>query len=147
MTCGLDVDPMNPGSRQDQAHEIEAARSSRVNTRDLRELEGDGFKRYFRLECLGLRNRTPSPVAFSSMNSMPFASSAARIFLTVSPRPPNSPSANSSRATVGSEIPECRAKSDWDHPTSARAALTCRIVVNLEIRIDRISIDTTTRSI
>jgi hypothetical protein len=43
------------------------------------------------------------------------ASSAARIFLTVSPRPPNSPSADSSRATVGSEIPECTAKNNG-HP-------------------------------
>ena len=93
---------------------------------------GIALKRYFRRERRGLRNRTPSPVPFSSMNSMPLASSAARILLTVSPRPPNSPSVDSSLAIVGSEMPECRARSDWDHPSSARAALTCRIVVNLE---------------
>jgi hypothetical protein len=39
-------------------------------------------------------------------------SSAARIFFTVSPRPPNCPSADSSRAIVGSEIPDCLARSD-----------------------------------
>ena len=30
-----------------------------------------GLKRYFRFECRGLRNRTPSPVPFGSKNSMP----------------------------------------------------------------------------
>jgi len=50
------------------------------------------------------------------MNSMPLASSAARIFLSVSFRPPDSPSTDSSRAIVGSEMPECRARSDWDQP-------------------------------
>jgi hypothetical protein len=64
------------------------------------------LKRYFRRERRGLRNRTPSPVPFSSMNSIPLASSAARIFLTVSPRPPNSPSVDSSLAAVGCEMPE-----------------------------------------
>ena len=67
---------------------------------------GVGLQRYFRFECLGLRNRTPSPVPFSSMNSMPLASNAARIFLTVSPLPPNSPSVDSSLAVVGPEMPE-----------------------------------------
>jgi hypothetical protein len=75
------------------------------------------------------------------MNSIPLVSSAACIFLTVSPRPPNWPSADSNRAIVGSEMPECRARSDWDHPSNARAALICRIVVNLGFQIDRISID------
>ena len=82
-----------------------------------------------------LRSRTPGPPPFLSMNTMPLASSAARIFLTVSPRPPNSPSADSSRAIVGSEMPECRAKSDWDQPSRARAALTWRIVINLALRL------------
>ncbi len=36
-----------------------------------------------------------------------------------------------SRAIVGSEIPEWCAKSYWDQPRSARAALTCRMVINL----------------
>jgi len=71
-------------------------------------------------------NLMPSPVSFSSMNSMPLTSSAARIFLTVSPRPPNSPSVDSSLAIVGSEMPECRARSDWDHPSSALSSLLRR---------------------
>jgi hypothetical protein len=79
------------------------------------------------------RSLTPGPPPFSSMSSMPPASSAARIFLIVSSRPPNSPSAVSSRAIVGSETPDWRAKSDWDHPRSARAALTCRMVINLAV--------------
>ena len=77
---------------------------------------GVGLQRYFRFECLGLRNRTPSPVPFSSMNSIPLASIAVRIFLTASPRPPNSPSVYSSLAAVGSEIPECCARSDCRKP-------------------------------
>jgi hypothetical protein len=78
-----------------------------------------------------LRSRTPGPPPFLSTNSMPLASNAARIFLTVSPRPPNSPSTDSRRAIVGSEMPECRAKSDWDQPSRARAPLTWRIVIKL----------------
>ena len=42
-----------------------------------------GFEHYFRLKRRGLRNRTPSPVPFSSTNSIPLVSGAARIFLTV----------------------------------------------------------------
>jgi hypothetical protein len=97
---------------------------------------------YLLLRRRGLRNRTPSPVPFSSTNSIPLASSAARIFLAVSSRPPNFPSVDSSLAIVGSEIPECRARSDWDHPSSARAALTCRMLITGGVQIDRISIDT-----
>jgi hypothetical protein len=104
------------------------------------------------LRRLDLRNRTPSPPPFSSMNSMPPPSNATRIFATVSPRPPSCPSADSSRAIVGSDTPERRANSPCDHPSSARAALTCRMVINrtpqlieflltlLESGINRISI-------
>jgi hypothetical protein len=66
------------------------------------------------------------------MNSMPLFSSAARIFRTVSSRPPSLPSTDSNRAIVGSETPDRRASSDWDQPSNARAALICRIVVNFE---------------
>ena len=69
-------------------------------------------------------SRTPRPPPFSSMNSTPAISIAVLIFSAVSSRPPNLPSADSSRATVGSETPECCAKSAWDQPSRARAALT-----------------------
>jgi YqaJ-like viral recombinase domain len=84
-----------------------------------------------RVYLLGfLRSLTPGPPPFASMNSMPPASSAARILRVVSPLPPNSPSADSSRAIVGSETFDRSAKSDCDHPSRARAAFTCRIVIN-----------------
>jgi hypothetical protein len=75
-----------------------------------------------------LRRRTPGPPPFSSMNSIPAFSMAALIFSAVSARPAISPSADSSLAIVGSETDEWRAKSPCDHPSKARAALTCRIV-------------------
>jgi hypothetical protein len=59
----------------------------------------------------GFRRRTPGPPPFSSMNSTPAASIAVRNLWVVSSRPPSSPSTASSRATVGSEIPELSAKS------------------------------------
>jgi hypothetical protein len=80
--------------------------------------------------CCRFRNRTPGPPPSSSMNSTPPLRRAIEIFFTVSPRPPNSPFADSSRAIVGSETPEWRAKSDWDQPRSARAAFSCLIVIN-----------------
>src|SRR5215468_1047123 len=69
-------------------------------------------------------SRTPRPPPFSSMNSIPAISIAVLIFSAVSSRPPNSPSTDSRRATVGSETPECCARSAWDQPSRARAALT-----------------------
>ena len=69
-------------------------------------------------------SRTPRPPPFSSINSTPAISIAVLIFSAVSSRPPNLPSTDSSRATVGSETPECCAKSAWDQPSRARAALT-----------------------
>jgi hypothetical protein len=75
-------------------------------------------------------SRTPGPPPFSSMNSMPAASIAARIFPVVSSLPPSSPSADSRRATVGSETPDASAKSAWDQPSRARAAFIWRVVSN-----------------
>ena len=46
-----------------------AASSARYE--NARRANGIGLKRYFRRERRGLRNRTPSPVSFSSMNSIP----------------------------------------------------------------------------
>jgi hypothetical protein len=62
------------------------------------------------------------------MNSTPAASIAARNFCVVSSRPPSSPSAASSRATVGSEIPEQSDKSACDQASSALAAFICLVV-------------------
>jgi hypothetical protein len=70
-----------------------------------------------------LRRRTPEPPPFSLMNVIPAPSIAARIFSAVSSRPPSSPSIDSRRATVGSDIPDFSAKSACDQPSRARAAL------------------------
>jgi hypothetical protein len=67
-------------------------------------------------------NRTPGPP--SSMNSIPADSNAPRMLLDVSSRPPNVPSKDSSRAIVGSDMPEWRAKSAYDQASRALAALT-----------------------
>ncbi len=75
------------------------------------------------------RSRTPAPPPSSSMNSMPPASIAARIFSAVPSRPPSSPSTDSSLAIVGSETPDRSAKSAWDHASRARAAFICRVVI------------------
>jgi hypothetical protein len=84
-----------------------------------------GALHYFRdLSFGGFRRRTPGPPPFSSMNSTPAASIAARNLCVVSSRPPSSPSAASSRATVGSEIPERSAKSACDQASSALAAFS-----------------------
>ena len=90
---------------------------------------------YFRdLSFAGFRRRTPDPPPFSSMNSTPAASIAARNFWMVSARPPIVPSTDSSRATVGSETPERSAKSACDQARSALAALIC-LVVTKRIRL------------
>ncbi|MET3795026.1 GSU2403 family nucleotidyltransferase fold protein [Aquamicrobium terrae] len=82
--------------------------------------------------------RTPGPPPFPGMNSMPALSKAVSIFAAVSRRPPRTPSSASRRAIVGSETPEWLARSPCDHPKSARAALTWRIVISL---FDSFSID------
>jgi hypothetical protein len=56
------------------------------------------------------------------VNSIPARSSAPRSLMPVSSRPPNNPSAASSRLTVGTETPANAARSSWDQPSSARAA-------------------------
>jgi hypothetical protein len=60
------------------------------------------------------------------MDSMPLASSAARIFLTVSPRPPNSPSVGSSLAIVA---PKCLKQSWVDHAARRRTSVAFGLII------------------
>src|SRR6516164_7452032 len=61
------------------------------------------------------------------MNSTPADAIALTIFSAVSSRPPSGPSDDSRRLTVGIDTSEDLAKSSCDQPSSARAALICRI--------------------
>lgn len=61
------------------------------------------------------------------MNSTPARSSAARIFLAVSSRPPSGPSCASNRFIVGMEMSAAAANCSWDQANSDRAALSCLI--------------------
>ena len=65
---------------------------------------------FFALEGLGLRNRTPAPPPFSSINSIPAASSA---FCSISRASSDTcgPNAPSMRLTVGRESPARDARS------------------------------------
>ena len=82
------------------------------------------FSAYFRRRS---RRRTPGPPPFSSMNSTPADSSARRIFLPVSFRPPNGPSWASRRFIVGTDTFATAASRSWDQASSARAAFSCLI--------------------
>ncbi len=92
-------------------------------------------------------SRTPRPPSLSSRNSTPPFSSAIRSFSPVPGRPPKVPSAASNRLIVGMDTPEAAASFSWDHPSSARAALICRIdTFGIDIRvalIDTFGINTT----
>lgn len=61
------------------------------------------------------------------MKSTPARSSAARIFLAVSSRPPSGPSCASNRFIVGMEMSAAVASRSCDQASSDRAALSCRI--------------------
>jgi hypothetical protein len=80
-----------------------------------------------RVRLPGLRRRTPCPPPFSSMNSTPADLIALTIRSAVSPRPPRGPSKASRRLIVGIDTSAALARSFWDQPSSARAALTWRI--------------------
>src|SRR6266699_2295033 len=81
-------------------------------------------------------SRTPGPPPFSSRNSIPPFSSAIRSFSPVIGRPPKAPSAASNRLIVGMDTPDVAASFSWDHPSSARAALTWRIdTFGVDIRV------------
>jgi hypothetical protein len=77
-----------------------------------------------RVRLPGLRRRTPCPPPFSSMKSTPPDLIAPTIRSAVSPRPPRGPSKASSRLMVGIDTSAAFARSSWDQPSSARAALT-----------------------
>ncbi len=81
-----------------------------------------GLQRYFRFERLGLRNRTPSPVPFSSMKSIPAASKACRIAASLASVTGISPSTTSTRRIVATPTLDAAAKSRAVHRSIARAA-------------------------
>lgn len=80
------------------------------------------LKRYFRRERRGLRNRTPSPVPFSSMNSMPAVSKACRIAASLASVTGISPSTTSTRRIVATPTLDAAASSSAVHRSMARAA-------------------------
>ena len=78
--------------------------------------------RYFRRERRGLRNRTPSPAPFSSMNSIPADSKACCIAASLASVTGISPSTTSTRRIVATPTLDAAAKSRAVHRSIARAA-------------------------
>jgi hypothetical protein len=83
---------------------------------------GDRGRAYFRVARRGFRKRTPSPVPFSSMNSIPADSSACRMAASFGAVTGISPSITSTRRIVATPTFDRRAKSSALHRSIARAA-------------------------
>ncbi len=80
------------------------------------------------LKRSGLRNRTPAPPPFSSMNLTPAASTARRSLARAS-SDTRSPKGDSTRLTVGSERRALDASFVWDQPNRPRAARSCSMKI------------------
>jgi len=89
---------------------------------------------YFRLACRGFRSRRPSPPPFSSMNSIPACSKAARIALTA-PRETSRRSFSKS-TTVESPRSAACASCDWVISNNPRAARHWAGVIGSTIYVD-----------
>jgi hypothetical protein len=116
-------------------YQVVARRRIRPSASDTISGRNADLRRHLERRCR-FASRTPAPPPFSGINSTPACWSAATRDSPVSARPPMSPSAASSRLTVGADTPDRVANSSWDQPSSALAALICRI--------DTFSIDTPT---
>ena len=97
-------------------------RLTRRRPRNDRNYNTRGAERYFRRARRGLRNRTPSPVPFSSVKSMPAASKACRIAASLAFVTGISPSTTSTRRIVATPTLDAAARSRAVHRSMARAA-------------------------
>jgi hypothetical protein len=88
----------------------------------------DGRRRHWSAS-FRLANLTPAPPPFSGMNSMPAVPKARSSASMVGLLADISPGFVSSRFTVGSDTPDCSAKSFCSHRIKARAARNCSLVM------------------
>ena len=85
---------------------------------------------YFRFRD-GFRKRRPSPVPFSSMNSIPADSNACRMAASFAAVTGISPSITSTRRIVATPTFDARARSSALHRSIARAARICALEILL----------------
>ena len=87
-----------------------------------------GLNTYFRFRD-GFRKRRPSPVPFSSMNSIPADSNACRMAASFAAVTGISPSITSTRRIVATPTFDARARSSALHRSIARAARICALEI------------------